>query len=173
MEQQPAEKGDAEGSQKSYGHFKICYLGKNFLALNLSVFLVALDVTEEMFLVALAYEMRECLKDIFILWFGETSMKNKLLSRSLCDFAGPRARKVSRDFLVNWASTHSQWIEMRDLLNSKMNWSPQKTKQHFPFQRRQLCLYYYNSRLVEEGSAVTTVWSADEDWHWREEPRSG
>ena len=67
MEQQTAEKGDAEGSQKSYGHFKICCLGKNFLASNLSVFLVALAVTEELFLVARAYEVRECLKEIFIL----------------------------------------------------------------------------------------------------------
>ena len=140
MEQQTAEKGDAEGSQKSYGHFKICYLGKNFLALNLSVFLVALAVTEELFLVALAYEVRECLKDIFILWFGETSMKNKLLSRSLRDFAGPRARKVSRDFLVNWASAHSLWMEITDLLKCFLNGSPQslnQTRHMFSFLPRQ------------------------------------
>ena len=66
-----------------------------------------------------------CLKK-FIFCFRETpSMKRSCFPE---DFVGPRARKVSRDFLVNWASTHSLWMEMRDLLNSKMNWSPKKDK---------------------------------------------
>ena len=114
----------------------ISFIGRFVNFTNISIIwlcfsLATLAATEEVFLVTDTYEVRQVAsRNSF-----SVSEKRRRWKRSCFpeDFVGPRARKVSRDFLVNWASTHSLWMEIRDLLNSKMNGSPKKRQNNtFP-----------------------------------------
>ena len=69
--------------------------------------MVTFAVTGELFLVALTYEVWECLKDIHFVFRRNANSKEVAFQKSLrlCDFAS--ARKVSWDFLVKWDSAHA------------------------------------------------------------------